>query len=66
MMKLIFDTWLKTFKTNLGANQHLNMNFHEPKKIRIMTNLAPKDSDDEASQGDVGAGVIRLKRSYNF
>jgi hypothetical protein len=56
MMKLIFDTWLKTFKTNLGANQHLNMTLHEPKKIHIMTHLAPKDSDDEASHEDVGGG----------
>jgi hypothetical protein len=63
VMKLIFDTWLKTFKTNLGANQHLNMTLHEPKKIHIMTHLAPKDSDDEASHEDVGGGDSSIVES---
>jgi hypothetical protein len=54
VMKLIFDTLLKTFNTNLGATQHLTMTFHEEKKIRIMSHLDPLDTDDEAYLGNHG------------
>jgi hypothetical protein len=30
------------------------MTFHEEKKIWIMSHLAPKDTDDEASHGNLG------------
>jgi hypothetical protein len=42
VMKLICDTWLKTFKTNIGATEHLNLTFHEVNRIRIMAHLPPR------------------------
>jgi hypothetical protein len=42
VMKLICNTWLKTLKTNLGATEHLNLMFHEVKRIQIMAHLPPR------------------------
>jgi hypothetical protein len=53
VMKLICDTWLKTFKGNLGATEHLNLTFHEEKKIHIMAHHPPKDANDGAPQGNL-------------
>jgi hypothetical protein len=52
VMNFICDTWLKTFKTNLGATEHLNLMFHEVKRIWIMVHLSPMDSEDAAPNGN--------------